>query len=779
MVLSIFLSFSVKADNSISLEEGTKPLLIGHNLHYWVDRSGILDFDNARQKWSTGAFEKGNSEVINLGVDLSTSYWFHANLTYSPSQGPQPSWKLIFDHDTADAVSLFLVGKNGAVKKTSVDTSRPFYNRENTALVPVLNIPLNEAGDYDIFIHVEASGPAIFPFMISKESDLIRSTSIEYAFLCVYYGALLAMIFFNLFVYIGTKSKAYLYYVIYVTNVGVFLGFVKGLGLAFLIPNMGELNRFFINASGMLMFVATVTFIRAFLCTRERTPSLDKFLFWLPIAVLAFIPFAGTKAGAICLVIVSPVTIIFILTASIKVLRQGHSAAKLFLLGWSSLIVAICYQAFAYIGILPWSVFTGYAIHIGSLVEVVLIALALAEKINTYKLEKDNAELESKQRLIEKNEALNETDRLKNEFIATISHELRTPLNGIVGSIEIAKITPSECGGHLDNALMSSRNLKDIIDDILLLSEILSGETVVIRKQFSMSEIIDQVIKDGKIVASTKNIIIRVNLENIPKYKVIGDPYKIAKSLGHILSNAIKFSTEGSPVHLDIRVDELTVGNLRLHINIKDDGIGIDANKLGALFEAFNQADNSYRRSYGGLGIGLTLAHGIATLMGGSIDIDSEKGVGTSVKLEFLLEKPQASNGDSQATDNRFLSRVDSVLVVEDNIVNQHVLVSILKKSIGNVDSVYNGENAVEKCIDTKYDLIFMDCQMPVMDGFEATRKIRSIDNINSETPIIAVTANATEIDRKHCHDVGMNDFVKKPISRDIIENIINEYRLS
>lgn len=776
LFLAPLTGYSVNADanDGVILDRNTQEIKPGKQISFWPDQSGSASFDDARKAWGNGLYTKNSSEVISHGITLTSSYWFHLAVIIRKHDKTHQNWQLVFDHDTADTVSLFVLDESGQVKKRVVDTANAFYEREVTDFVPVINMPFNGPGAYEVFIQVTPSGPSIFPIFIVTDEQRLRTNKVENALLCFYYGALVVMALYNLFVFISTKLPSYLFYVIYVVNVGVFLFFVEGLGLAFIIPNNGEWNRFLINASGMLLFVSTVTFIRSFLKTKIRTPRLDKALFILPIVVLAFIPLAGTRFGALALIIISPLTILIILYSTIKVLNQGHAEAKLFLLGWLSLIAGICYQASVYMGLLPWTIFTKYAVHIGSFVEVVLIALALANQINTYKNQKEIAEEEAKRRLLERNETLIETNRLKNEFIATISHEMRTPLNGIVGSLDLASNDPEDLADHLNDALISSKNLGSIIDDILLLSELLSGDSESLEKEFNVYEIIDKSISAEEPLAKGKSISIEVNHNGSIMGMVKSDPSKMIKVIRHVLNNAIKFSPTDSSIQVNSLLEQRQEGELTLQVVICDSGPGIDPNLSESIFDAFRQADNSFRRSHGGLGIGLTLVKNLVKVLNGDVNIGPNRSKGTRVELVFPLKKV-AKNviKVNSALPVRHARKIQKILVVEDNPVNQKVLVAILSRLHYQVDTADNGKLAVEKCFQSSYDLIFMDCQMPEMDGFEATENIRKLDNSNNATLIIAVTANATEKDRQRCYQVGMDDFTKKPVRLQTIDNIL------
>lgn len=748
---------------------------LGEQLSYWMDHDNDKDIEQARQAWMDGEFQHKPQTVLSFGLNKIPSFWFHTRLTISADLLHEP-WLLAFEHDTADQLSVYLIDANGNLTTRSVATTDPLNAREIKTLLPTVRLPLTAPGTYELFINTKVSGPLIFPMTLSNEKQKREQDTVRYGFLCAYFGALLTMVLYNFFVYLGTRQQAYLFYILYVMNVIVFLAAYENLFLL-VFPNAGQHNRLVINASAMMLFVTITAFVRAFIHTRTRTPKIDKFLLALPLLLVAGIPLASSGLGTFFSILSAPLLAVLILSAAVKIWRSGHAEVRFFLVGWLFLILAAIYQALGYLGILPWNEIMRHAVHFGTLCEVILIALALADRINSYKKQKEAAEALARTELENKNQALQESNRLKDEFIATISHELRTPLNGIIGSIELAfkDLAPEE-KSHLVTALSSSEKLGTLIDDILLLSELMSGNASIRADKYDVQQIIHELIATEAVNLEQKALKVKTHISaNVPA-RLTGDGNKFKHALRHVISNAIKFSRPGGSV--DIIVDAVgESGSTMLSVSVTDSGPGMDQSQLKDLFNAFRQADGSFRRAHGGLGIGLTLVSNIIKLLGGEIQVSSEPNCGTRVDLRFPCvpcEAPRVqADAVTPATENHAgqagTVRAGNILVVEDNPVNQKVLVAILNRLGQKATCAVNGQEAVDCCNTEAFDLIYMDCQMPVMDGFEATRIIRSTDSPNRAVPIVAVSANATERDQQLCHEVGMNLFLKKPINKEAI----------
>ncbi|UYL09436.1 ATP-binding protein [Bdellovibrio sp. SKB1291214] len=377
---------------------------------------------------------------------------------------------------------------------------------------------------------------------------------------------------------------------------------------------------------------------------------------------------------------------------------------------------------------------------------------------------------ERERRLVEANRALKEASAAKSDFLTNMSHEIRTPLNGVIAMSELMAMTDltEEQKEMLLTVQHSASHLLMIVDDILDFSKVEAGKMRVENVKFDLQDIVEQSIRSVMPFADSKNLKVTTMLPVDLRSSFNGDPGRICQVLLNLVGNAIKFTEKGE-ISIALSAGKNINGKAVVRFEVADTGIGIPANQLDKLFKAFSQADGSMTRKYGGTGLGLSIAHGLIDLMGGKIGVDSVEGQGSkfwfTVPLEMIgEEKKQVTATPSTATDVPSISGMH-ILVAEDNAVNQTIARAMLTKLGATCEVVENGRLAVEALANNKYDLVLMDCQMPEMDGYEATRTIRSNGRPEIHTiPIVALTAHAMAGDREKCLDAGMDDYLTKPI---------------
>lgn len=371
-------------------------------------------------------------------------------------------------------------------------------------------------------------------------------------------------------------------------------------------------------------------------------------------------------------------------------------------------------------------------------------------------------------------EELVRLQKAKEQFLANISHEIRTPINGIAGMAGLLSqdSSPEERGTYLNAIKHSAENLKVIINDILDLAAIESGKLRFEKIPFNLHDLLASVVGMFAYQAKEKKLTLDYKLQPSINRILIGDPVRLNQILINLISNAVKFTHAG---HISIlcSVEQKKKTGCVVKIQVIDTGVGVPSDKVDTIFESFSQADASVTRKYGGSGLGLTIVKQLVGLQHGTIEVRSEEHKGSNfiVRIPYAFGKserlkktslPKASN----AMTSKELQGM-RVLLVEDNDINRLYAKSILQQWHCSVDVAENGLVAIEKVKYNAYDVVLMDVQMPVMDGYEATRAIRLLNSRMQEVPIVALTANATKTDIERCLASGMNDYLPKPFTPD------------
>jgi len=361
--------------------------------------------------------------------------------------------------------------------------------------------------------------------------------------------------------------------------------------------------------------------------------------------------------------------------------------------------------------------------------------------------------------------------RAKSEFLANMSHELRTPMSGLLGMLDLALDgnLPQEHREHLETAQRCAYSLLALLNDILDLSKIEAGKMMLERIPFNVRTLADDCAKAYAVKAAQKGIRLTIEIDSKAPSTILGDPLRLRQIITNLLSNAVKFTEQGS-VQMSVSSAGGDNDRLNLEIKVSDTGTGIPEDKLGTIFDKFTQADGSISRKYGGSGLGLAITRRLVEMQGGTVEVESKFGKGSvftvlipAGMVEAAPAQPSSNDG-AVASERRPMAR-GRVLLVEDNIVNQKVVLAILQKRGYEIEVAGDGGQALlrlESC-PFAYDLVLMDIQMPVLDGLEATRRIR-LDGRWDALPIVAMTAHAMQGDRERCIEAGMNGYVSKPV---------------
>lgn len=715
-----------------------------------------------------------SSENHSVGF-TSDYYWVRFRL--SNSQKTSRAYYLETARPMTDLARLYKRTPSGIERFESGDQV-PFGQRQVVHRATVFKLELPPESVTEWYLELKSDGETInLPLQLSSEEAFWKSSQDQQLFLGIFYGILLIAGMIYLFFYSSLKEKAFLYYGIYVGSILLFQATLDGLVFQYLLPSGGYLNDRAVLLTALLCNFFLLKYCEHFLRLRVNTPLLHR-VFMVVYAVIALL-MAGTLAGPAFRELVYPVSnvnglisLLLILTVLGRLRYRRIAVDPYFTLGICFLVLGLMGFVLNNLGVLPNTFFIQNSAKFGCGLEVIFLSLSMTNLIRKLRLEKEN----SQQLALTKSEEISE---LKTCFMSNISHELRTPLNAIMGVVN-SRSEPGDGPGDPEDYAMirhAALSLLSNINDILDFDKIAKNELRLRQEVFNPASAIRQISEHWKAEAQKKGLSFDLCMDADLPNGIRADRERLLQILNNILSNAVKFTTAGS---IRFQVNGVRDANCIYHLGIEtsDSGVGMDMQKKEAIFDSFSQMRLNDKRTYGGIGLGMSIVKHLVTLFEGDIRLESEPGQGTRVCLELPVQLikpsglPIVKGGQVETTGERAL------LVVEDNPMNQLVMRKLLGKWPHlRYDVVSNGKEALGFLKSNPCDLILMDLQMPVMDGYEATGIIRggTHERVDRNIPIIAVTADTTEATRKRVTEMGMNAYVSKPVDPDLLYEAIRQ----
>ena len=375
--------------------------------------------------------------------------------------------------------------------------------------------------------------------------------------------------------------------------------------------------------------------------------------------------------------------------------------------------------------------------------------------------------------------------RIRGDQLSSLSHEIRTPLNGILGMLELAiddELT-QEQHSRIELAHQSGARLITLLNSMLDLARLESGKTVVNDMPFNLKKILEESVLVMEQKAHSKGIPLTCQIDPKLPAMLQGDPTRFSQVINNLLGNAIKFTHSGM-ISLSLVCEADEDNRYHISIHVQDTGIGISPDAQDAIFTPFTQANNEIYQHYGGSGMGLALTKEIVTAMGGSIEVSSIEGSGSTFTVKLALNAMPSEETAEETTNvvhqfepaemKRFHQR-KKILVVEDNAINRLVTEGMLEQLGHDVTLAHNGKDCISACVDEDFDLILMDCKMPIMDGYTATQQLRAQPQTR-DIPIVALTANALNEHRERCEQAGMSGYIAKPFNKRQLSKVILEW---
>ena len=760
-----------------------------NNLNYYEDETKTLSLKEAMALYQSNRFSGSEGNSLQFGYTRS-SYWLVFQLDNRLPE--RNKYYLEISYPPLDSIDVYLLDENGKALSHQVGGDHiPFSEREYRTRHHLFPIVLKEIGSYQVFIRVSTQSSMSIPVILSSEKGFVQADHFSQILMGIYYGICFGLFAYNLFLYFTVRESIYLKYIAYVFGQSLFTASLEGL-IYPIWPDAVEWESRSLYVIAWSTGFFLIWFCREFLQLAQAMPRINKLtlamqtIFLVGSVAFLFIPIdIAARVNPPCVLI--GIVIMFVIT--IIRFAQGYSPARYFLIGMGSFFFGAAAVASGSINLFSQYDLAPVILKAGAALEMFCFSIGLGTRINELKKDQVEAknealvaktEVQARKRYATEMEEINKqleiAMRARSEFLANMSHEIRTPMNGVLGMLELVKDTSltKEQENYIDVASRSGSTLLALINDILDLSKIESGKLELEAIVFDLRQTIEDLRKLFNVQLDDKNLTFNLDYpDNLNKW-VSGDRTRVWQVLTNLIGNAIKFTSRGG---IHIRVYARADGYC---IDVCDTGIGISEDAQVKIFESFTQADSSTTRHFGGTGLGLTISKKLAILMGGDISVTSRVGEGSTFTVRMKLEESAAPNVSSEITDDGIVLESCSglkVLVAEDNVVNQQVARGLFKKLGVDIDIANDGQEAVDQSREKTYDIIFMDVQMPRIDGFTATQMIKSEDNKNASTPIIAMTANAMQGDKEKCLTAGMDDYLSKPIQKERLRYMLLNWK--
>jgi signal transduction histidine kinase/CheY-like chemotaxis protein len=768
LILLSISSQQIQAQFLLKQEKQSENISI-HTKAEFVDVGKVdVSFDQIRNI-KAFHFIPMKSENMDLGF-TTHNFWMRFQLKNISEE------ELIYFFETArpitDIAELYTIKSNGKVIKYISGDAIPYSERSFDHRKTIFRITLQPGEQQQFYLRTKSDGEQLsMPMNLHSLQNLLEITSFEQFIFGFFYGILLIAAILYLFFFFAMRDKTFFYYSMYVIFIGLLQFSLDGYFYQFITPQSGWLSLHSVLIFACLANFFLGRYAQVFLKIKQHSKILNNifyvvyaldFLLFASLFIIENHEFAYPMANGLGLIL-----LLLIISSQILIYIKTKKIDRFFATGIFFLISGFVVFILKNFSVLPLTFLTENGSKLGTGMEVIFLSLSMANLIKNLKDEREELQTVA----LQKSEEMNE---LKSYFLSNISHELRTPLNAILNT---AKSIASESKEEsvLDGTQIikySTYSLLSSVNDILDFSKIERDEIKLELTEFDIVKTSENIANNFEREAKDKNLEFSfIKGDDLPQM-VKGDVVRLSQILHNILSNAMKFTNEGF-VKFKIDGKKEKDGSITITFTVSDTGCGISKEKINSIFDSFSQEGITNKRKFGGLGLGLYIVKHLINLQNGKIKVDSTTGLGTVFTIDLNYENIEIKKEAAlNILPNDYNLNGKTILVVEDNAMNQMVIKMITKKwQNTTVDFANNGQEGLEKLAEKHYDIILMDLQMPIMDGYEATIAIRNGEAGEQyrNIPIIAVTADVMETTKVRVTEIGMNKYLSKPVDKEVL----------
>jgi signal transduction histidine kinase/ActR/RegA family two-component response regulator len=755
--------------NAVEFDEFTQSLPLGRTLQVYEDAGGQATIADIRAQAAAGNFKAHHKDTLNAGYSRSV-FWLKIDLHYRPTNpAAQRTWLLELAYPPLDRLDLYLpdaAGHYQLIRQTG--DALPFASREIRQNNYLFDLTFKPDQAETVFLRLQSEGSIQAPVTLWSSTAYLEEQPVRLYVLGLIYGVLLGMLVYNLFIYLSVRDTSYLYYIFYIASFGLYQLSVNGAAVQYFWSDnpwwANAATPFFIGCAGLF----GSQFARSFLQMATHSRWLDRLLLAL-VAFSALVVGLSLMTGyALALRLATTLALTFtvvIFSAGIFAWLRGLRVARYFIIAWSAFLLGGIVNTLMVLGYLPNVFLTMYSSQIGSAIEVALLSLALADRINDMREQQAQTLFDASQKLEVLNQQLARSNKLKDEFLATLTHELRTPMNGVIGSLELMQTVEMdpELEQYQQTAAGSARDMMRMVNGILTLTELQAGKLKASADTFSLRGMVEALRMQFEGNASSKSLDFKVDVAPGVPDRLHGDNVKIAQCLECLLDNAIKFTRIGG---LALRVTAKTIepDRLALTFAVIDTGIGFTDLGEATMYQRFFQLDGSMTREYGGLGVGLAICRQLIELLGGRLTYRTEPGRGSRFQLDVEVGLSVAERPVTPLMPRDFprlrLPQDCAVLLVDDNGISQLVMRGMLLKLGFRVRTADSADVALDLLQREGFDAVLVDCQLPLQDGVSVCCQIRALPAY-AELPLFMIAMGR---DCERCPTGALIDYLSKPV---------------